>query len=559
LSKSAATNSDVHVLEQLLAVVRRRWKTLALFIVIGLVLGLLYAESQPPQYASSATVIVRSGFAADPLRQGVETTTPEEEGQFLSQLELIKSSSIANVVASKLVLEEDAAFAKPELAGWRRIVARTEALVGRKTGLGASAKPATLTREQVVSRLQANVKALRAGRTYVAAISYTHSDPATAQKVAQAFAEAFRQKLAEVSDLATSRVRAALQAELDRATPEQKPALQQKYTDLVVNRALPGMDAAIISDAKLPGAPIAPRKGFLVVVGAILGAAIGALLAGYREMSDRGIRDGDELARALRSRFAGYVESLKLSSRGKINTPVDGKFTLPSDARLSVTEPYGRLGEAVRNAAVSALAGQKDGQARTIGVISTLPGEGKTLVAANLAAHLGNQGRRVLLLDANIRKPDLSDWLAGNAEHGIVDVLLQSRPVGEAALYDGKANISFLPAALNQRAVDPAGLMMGPQIRRFIEGQRTEQDAIILDLPSLTSASDARAIEPLVDAFILVVEWAGPTEALIGDVLAGDSEIARKIAAVIMTRTDIAKLPLYVTAGSRGSFQKRIG
>jgi len=558
LSQPAAIPSDIHVLEQMLAVLRRRWRGLSVCIAAGLLLGLVYSEMQVPQYASSATVIVRSGFAADPLRQGSETTTPEEEGQFLSQMELIKSSSVATVVAGKLALEEDAAFSRPVVSGWRRLVARIEGLVGRKTGL-TSTKPETLTREQVVSRLQANVKALRAGRTYVAAISYTHSDPATAQKIAQAYAEAFRQKLAEVSDLATSRVRSALEAEIDRASPEQKPALQQKYHDLVVDRALPGMDAAIISDARLPGAPIAPRKGFLVTVGAILGAALGCLFAGWREMADRGIRDGDRLARKLGSRFAGYVEPLKLAARGNSGASMDGKFALPGDARLSVSEPYGRLGEAMRNAAVSALSGAPEGPCRTIGIVSLLPGEGTTLVAANLAAHLGNQGRRVLLLDGNLRKPDLSDWLAGSAEMGMVDVLLQGKPVTEALLYDGKANLSLLPAALKGRGVDPAAIMMGQKMRSFVDAQRADHDVIVVDLPSLAAASDARAIAPLIDAFVLVVEWGTATEALIDDVLMSEPAIAERIAAVVMTRTDIGKLKLYATAGSRGTFQKRLG
>jgi Mrp family chromosome partitioning ATPase/capsular polysaccharide biosynthesis protein len=556
LNDLAATNPDTHILEQLAAIFRRRWKPILLFVLAGLVLGALYAESQPPQYAASATVMVRSGFAVDPVRQGIQTTTPEEEGQFLSQMELVKSSSVAALVASRLNLEEDPAFAKSELSGYKRLIARLEGIAGIKTGLARSAAQITLERDAIISRLQSGVKALRAGRTYVAAISYTHADPAVAQKVAQAFAEAFRQKLAEASDLANSRARAMIEAELAKATGEAKLALEQKYQDVIIARALPGMDAVIISDAKKPGAPIAPRKPFLLAVGTILGAALGCLFAGWREMRDRGVRDGDMLARRLRIRFLGYLPAVAIERKpGSTN---GNNLIVPEGARLSITDPFSRFGETVRAAAVAGLAGSK-GEGRVIAITSTLPGEGKTVFAANLAAHFGNQGRKVLLIDGDFRHPELSDWLAGRTEHGVIDTLLQNKPLVETALYESRSNITFLPTGLNDRTVEPAGLLAGAQMRALIAEQRSQHDVVVLDLPSLTTAADARAAEPLVDAYILLAEWGGPSPALIETILAGETEVAAKTAGLVISKTELRKLPLYATSASRGAYQKRIG
>ena len=316
--QSASTNPDIHVLEQLFAVLRRRWRTLALFVVAGILLGFLYAEMQAPQYASSATVMVRSGFAADPVRPGIQTSTPEEEGQFLSQLELIKSSSVAAIVANRLDLENDPAFAAQPLTGYKRLIGSLEQRLKIRTGLAAQEAPVKLDRDAVIARLQSGVRALRAGRTYVAAISFQHSDPAVAQKVSQAFAEAFRQKLTEASDMANSRARATIESEIARATPETRLSLQQKYQDMLISRVLPGMDAMIISDARMPGAPIAPRKPFIIAIGAILGAALGCALAGWREMADRGLRDGDDLARRLGTRFLGYLPRIAFDRKPAI-------------------------------------------------------------------------------------------------------------------------------------------------------------------------------------------------------------------------------------------------
>jgi Mrp family chromosome partitioning ATPase/capsular polysaccharide biosynthesis protein len=541
----------------LLAVFRRRWKSILLFIVLGALIGFLYAESQPPQFAASATILVRSGFAADPMRQGIQTTTPEEEGQFLSQLEYIKSASVAAAVADKLDLTGDAAFAKPELSGYKRLVARFEQLSRVKTGVIKPAEQVAIDRDAVIARLQANVKALRAGRTYVAAVSYTHSDPAVAQKVAQSFAEAFRDTLTKASDAANARVRAAVEAELAKATAEARPALQQKYQEMIVSRALPGVDAVVISDARKPGAPIAPRKPFLIAVGAILGAAFGCLFAGWREMRDRGFRDGDRLAQRLKSRFLGYVPRMAVDRKpGTLNATA---LTLPAGARLAVTDPYSRFSEAVRAAAIACLTDRKEGEGRVLAVTSALVGEGKTVFAANLAAQLGNQGRSVLLIDADFRHPEISNWFAAGAELGSVDVLMQGRPLAEAGAYDSRNNVTLLPAALNGRGVEPAGLLAGEQMRKFIAEQRGQQHVIIIDLPSLTTAADAQAVAPLVDAFILIAEWGAASTALIESVLASAPDVAGKIAGVVVTKTDLGKLPLYVTSASRGAYRKRIG
>ena len=157
MNQQATVNPDIHVLEQLLAIGRRRWLAVAAFAFLGALLGYVHALSQVPTYASSATIMVRSGPAVDPLRQGIQTSTPEEEGQFLSQLEFARSSAVARTVANQLGLTEDAAFSAWGTSRFERLLAR---VIGRK-----DRKVEPLTDEQVVARLQRDVRILRVGRT----------------------------------------------------------------------------------------------------------------------------------------------------------------------------------------------------------------------------------------------------------------------------------------------------------------------------------------------------------------------------------------------------------
>jgi Mrp family chromosome partitioning ATPase/capsular polysaccharide biosynthesis protein len=548
LANSAASSSDIHVLEQLAGIFRRRWKGLAVFTILGLAAGGLYAASQAPRYSAAATVMVRSGFAVDPLREGAVTTTPEEEGQFLSQMELAKSALVIRKVAAGLKEEDRVAL----LSGGQPSML-DKALAGLEKRTQTAAAPAA---DRVESALKSSVSVTRQGRTYVASIGFSHGDPEVARAMAQAFAEAFRATLTETTDAANAKLRSTIEAELATATGPARDALAAKLQDVTISRALPGVDAVIISDARQPGAPIAPRRGFLLAVGAILGAALGCLFAAWREMRDRGFRDGDALARSLGVRFLGYMPVVPKERRRAGSTTVS-EFSLPAGARRSVDQPYNRFAETLRAAGVAALPAPGD-KARVIGVTSVLPGEGKTVVAANLAAQLANQGRRVLLVDGHLRDPDLTNWLAGRPAGGIVDAVMVDAPLDQAALFDRKSNLTLLPVGEGRKA-DPAALWTGEKFREFLAKQAGEHDIVILDLPAIAAASDASALAPVVDGFVLVTEWGGAPADLITSVLASEPATKAKLLGVAVSKTRLGKLSRYVSGASRGAYQHRIG
>ena len=549
MNQQATVNPDIHVLEQLFAVARRRWLVVVGFAILGLLLGYAYSQSQVPTYATSATVMVRSGPAVDPLRQGIQTSTPEEEGQFLSQLELARSSAVAKIVSDRLGLTEDEAFARPGTS-------RLERLVSRLTGR-TRPKAEPLTEEAVIGRLTSGVRVLRVGRTYVAAISYTHADPAVAQRVAQTFAEAFKQRIAQENDLANSRLRATLTSEIDRATGPEKEALAARLREVMLSRALPGMDVVIMNDARLPAAPIAPRVPFLAAVGLIIGAVIGCALAGFRELTDRGVRDGDVLARATRARFLGYVPR-RAPKAGSDVTLGKGQ-PLPDAARRASLEPHSAFGEAIRAIGVAVTASSTGEKGRVTALTPVLPGEGTFILAANLATHLASLGRSVLLIDGDSREMRLSKWLGAGAEHGIVDAALQGKPLDECVLYDSRSNLSLLPmTAAGDRVVEPSALFSSSRATEFFDALRGQYQHIIIDLAPLAKAADARAAASLVDGFVVTVPWGRATSQLVADVLDSEPEVRAKLLGLVMTRTDLGKLPLYAAAGSRASFQRRI-
>lgn len=546
-------NPDAHVLALMAGAARRRWKAFALSTLVFLGLGFLFAEMQPPLYRSASSVMVRSGPAIKGDFTRPVTVTPEEEGLFLSQLEIIKSGSVARLVADNLDLAGNAAFNRTPRAGLSRLVAR---LAGKEAAPEADgARPSI---EAVVARLRSGLSVTRQGRTYVASIAFSAAEPELAEKIAQAYAEAFRDSMARQHQKVTEALRAGyeseidrLQAELDSAIPAQSPdlserqreitALRTAYRNDMIDRLVPSTDVEILTNAAVPGAPVEPRKSFILMVAAILGAALGAALGGLREFNDRGLRLGSEIPGKLGLPFLGYLPGLKASKSQGVRDGDGSVLRLDTMSRLAVDEPFSALGETMRSIHVAA----RNRGGRVVAVTSLQVGEGKTLIAASLASHLASQGRKVLLVDGDWRSSGLSGWLAPKAETGILDCLLSGKTLAETQVFDSKANLAMLARGGKDKVVEPAGLMMGDAMEQLLIEARHSHDMVIIDLPDLAIAAEARAIARLVDQFVLVASWGRTRPEDLAAALDNAPEISGKVLGIVLNRTRLERLKLY--------------
>ncbi len=563
----AAVNTDALVLESLFGVIRRQWQTVLLLVAVSIGLGWIYAELQPRLYRSAATVMVRSGPAIKGDFERPATITPEEEGLFLSQLEIIKSGDVARRVAEKLTLADDAEFLRDP----------AKAADGKKSPVDNS----DLMDDRIVQALKSGVSVSRIGRTYVANIAFTHRSPKLAAEIAQGFAEAFRDSLAAAHKQDTQAMAAWYENEINRAlTSEEaaakavkaataagqttddsavealvrqarqqvreREALQDAYLKDMEDRILPTTDAVILSEAKPAGQPISPRKGFILIVAGILGAALGAAWGGLREFADRSIRSPRQVSQQLGLRFLGSLPLTSVKRNVQQQTP-DRTASIQSDAqsRLSVTDPYAPFGETARSIHVAARKAAGGNSAVVIGVVSAVKGEGKTLLAANLAAHLAGQGRKVLLVDGDLRGQAASRWLTPGAKTGLADNLLEEKPLGETVILDQTSGLSILPAGLNGRVVEPAGLLIGEAMEKLLRNARTGHDFIIIDLPALAAAADAEAVSGLADCFVMVTAWGRTDATVIIEALANAPGVRARLLGVVLNRVNLKKLALY--------------
>ncbi|WP_395446912.1 polysaccharide biosynthesis tyrosine autokinase [Aminobacter sp. UC22_36] len=225
--------------------------------------------------------------------------------------------------------------------------------------------------------------------------------------------------------------------------------------------------------------------------------------------------------------------------------------------RIAVDAPASMFAETLRSTKIASDVVLQDLGCKVIGVISMLPGEGKSTVAANLAGLLASNGAKTLLIDADLRNPGLSRSLGIDAEQGLVEAVVSDKGWQAVVKVDRQTKMAIVPAVVRGRFSHTSELLSSAGMRRFIEDAKATFEYIIVDLPPLGPVVDAKAFAPLADGFVLVAEWGATPRPLVRSALNAEPQIASKILGLVLNKVDLKKLPRYGAYGSSEQFLDR--
>ncbi|PZM15561.1 polysaccharide biosynthesis tyrosine autokinase [Rhizobium tubonense] len=351
--------------------------------------------------------------------------------------------------------------------------------------------------------------------------------------------------------------------ELERAADSYKNLLQTflaRFQEASQQQSFPITEARIITKATPPIKPSKPKKPLVVAIATFLGIALGGGLGAFREFRDRFFRTGEQVRQNLNLEYLGaalLVEKIK-----PINEPAlagDLRVVRPNNdlLRYVVEHPHSAFAETMRSAKIAVdLQGSEKGS-KIIGVVSTLPGEGKSTIAVNFAELLAMQGAKTLLIDADLRNPGATRGIGLSAEDGLLEVLIGQRPMKETFFVDPKTNLTFLPAVVKRRVPHSPELLVSPAMIRLLDEAKSNFDYIVLDLPPLGPVVDARAISPLLDTVLMVVEWGRTSRKVVRSTLLNEARLYDKCAGVILNKVDAKKMKLYRDFGSDEYYHSR--
>lgn len=222
---------------------------------------------------------------------------------------------------------------------------------------------------------------------------------------------------------------------------------------------------------------------------------------------------------------------------------------------FALEHPSSAFAETLRSARIAADV-HIDRAHKVIGIVSMLPGEGKSTIAMNFARTLAGSAR-ALLIDADLRNPGATRTLGPHAQEGLLDVLLEGRAPASAMLTDPDTGLRFLPAVVKRRIPHSSELLASAAMGRLLAQVTGEFDYIVLDLPPLGPVVDARAIAPRVDGFIMVVEWGVTSRKAVKDMLSAEPQVAGRCLGVILNKVDAARMKLYEGYGSSDYYASR--
>jgi succinoglycan biosynthesis transport protein ExoP len=343
----------------------------------------------------------------------------------------------------------------------------------------------------------------------------------------------------------------------------------QRHQETVQQQSFPITEARVIMNALKPSRPSEPRKLRVLAFMFVLGGGLGICLTSLRELRDRGFRTGEQVREDLGLEFLGMVPYVH-SGRDKNASPKKGtqKGTqqaappadapqirrLPSIMRYALDNPLSPFAETLRAGKIAVDLTLRNRSPKLIGIVSALPGEGKSTIAMNFAALLSHSGYRTLLIDGDLRNPGLTRAVAPFAEHGIVEAVLDNKPINELLVYEPDSALGVLPAVIQGRVPHTSEFLASPGMRGVLQ-QAVDANFtfVLLDLPPLAPVVDARAIMPLLDGVLLVVEWGKTTRALVRSALLS-SGLGEKCVGVLLNKVALNKLKLYENYGPDGYY-----
>jgi succinoglycan biosynthesis transport protein ExoP len=331
---------------------------------------------------------------------------------------------------------------------------------------------------------------------------------------------------------------AVLQEQLDaiergEGDPSRETQYREQLEDLQVSAELAETSGArLIDRATIPGAPFEPTPTRSVMLALVVGALLGLGAAFLIDYLDRTIRDEDEL-----QRYSGVPN---LATIQRLPTPKKNAPPLVvsrSDPGSATAEAYRNLRTAVRFLAL-------ENELQLVQITSSHPGEGKTTTATNLAFAASKAGQRVLLIDCDLRKPQVHNFLGLGNYKGLTNVLLGEAKMHEVAQELADSN-GLLVITSGDVPPNPAELMAGDGIRRALVQIGKRFDLVVLDSPPVLAVSDPQILAEFVDGVILVVSGTSTDSRSVSRAVERLSQVDANTLGTVLNGADLSEAPAY--------------
>ncbi len=415
-----------------------------------------------------------------------------QSAQFQSQqparLEVARSEfeTLSKLRAQEVALQSNFGSDHPELKMVREQIATFDKFLDSKRGGLAFSKkeniidPRDLV-DSYVSILRHDIEASKERETQLQSQSDAAEEKAKSLVKYELEGEALR--------LDVTRQRQLYEATIDR------------LTEIGMARDYAGVINEVIQEAQ-PGKEIWPKLSICLVIGSLAGLILGCAGAGFSEWRNRELRSRTEIERIADTRILSQIPHVSPNRNAIAQSRSQGSKISPQVHAFH--SPQSAAAEIFRGLRTTLFFRAKESDAKTFAITSPLSGDGKSTVASNLSVCIAQAGRKVLLVDCDLRRPSIAKVFGLTHPLGLTDLLAGRESRDKVIVQSEVPNLSILTQG--SLPSNPAEVLDSEAFKAFIEAVSNDYEFVFLDCPPVLAVSDPCIVSSLCNAVLVVVQ-----------------------------------------------------
>jgi succinoglycan biosynthesis transport protein ExoP len=292
-------------------------------------------------------------------------------------------------------------------------------------------------------------------------------------------------------------------------------------------------DLRVLMRASPPSQTESSKKRWLILAGgSVIGLLLGSAIVFGRNFPFGVFRTSQQVTQATGLPCAVLPELTSADEQASLRT---GEYVLDW--------PYSRFSQTLRSIWATINIAQRECGSKVVCVVSSNPGEGKTTIAINLAAHFALHSKtRVLVIDADLHRQSLTNRVAPEADVGLREALEEPTALAKFVVRKERLNLDALPCPASERTTNAAELLGTVEMEQLIEVARQTYDLVIIEAPPMAAVVDYKMIARHCNGFIFVVEWGKTSQRLVRECLSDASAILDRVLCVVLNKADPAAL-----------------